>query len=49
MRRFVLMMKENLWANYVNGVKDVHFIIILITVPEKIGGIKLVKTFILFE
>jgi hypothetical protein len=39
--------KEDLWENYVNGVQDVHFIIILTTVPEKVGDIKFVKTFIL--
>jgi hypothetical protein len=47
-------MKEKLWANYISSVQDVptmyvQFIIILITVPERIEGIKFVKTFVSYR
>jgi len=47
-------MKEKLRVNYINSVQDVptmyvHFIIILITVPERIEGIKFVKIFVSYR
>jgi hypothetical protein len=47
-------MKKKLWANYINNAQDVpmtyvHFIIILITVPERIESIKFVETFVSYR